>query len=425
MQELNQFGKANMRTFEPFSKGQLDDVLRSQLEQINAKIYSEVEDYLLNVKEEDYIDHLVSEFTIDIPKIDFDTMTVSPTERIIPANRHPSSLFFIDDTDKSFRRQVIIFHFPFSGDINVLDFVPNPHILWTQQFTYNDSTEDGEITFEIINFANDAETIKRESGQVVGNLKTQLGHIANQLNGYNSNLRQEITQRVQDRKKDLAKKSDFLSQLGVPVKKKDNLPETFSIPTPKIPKKIIPRPPATTTNPNPDPTLDISTYNEILDVVHDLGKTIERMPATYQGKTEEQLRDHFLMYLEPRFEGSATGETFNRSGKTDILMRYENSNAFVAECKYWGGEKLYLETIDQILKYLTWRDSKAAIIMFVKNADFSSVIQKVKEETPTHANYLSFDGEKEETRLSYKVSLNGDRERKIYLTVLLFHYPET
>lgn len=413
-----------MKTFKPFTKGHLDDILRNQLEQITSRVHSEDANYLLNVKEEEYIDHLVSEFTIDIPIIDFTAMTVSPMEKMIPARRHPSAMFFMDDEDKSYKRQVIIYHFPFSGDINVLDFIPNPHILWTQEFTYDDTPGEEEITFEIINFSNDPEMVKRESGQTIGSLTTQLGHITNQLNGYNSNLKQEITQRVQEQKNDLTKKSDFLSQLGVPIKKKTNLPETFSIPTPKIPRKIIPRPPATTTEPNPDPTLDITTYNQILNIIHDLGKAIERMPATYQGKTEEQLRDHFLMYLEPRFEGSATGETFNKSGKTDILLRYENSNAFVAECKYWGGEKLYLETIDQILKYLTWRDSKASIIIFVKNADFSSVIKKVKDVTPTHPNYISYDGEKEETYLSYRVSLNGDRERKIYLTVLLFHFPE-
>ena len=347
---------------------------------------------------------------------------------MIPASRHPSAMFFMDEDemDRSFKRQVIIYHFPFSGDINVLDYVPNPHILWTQEFIYDDSSHDeAEITFEVVNFADDPEAVKRQSEQTVGSLKTQLRHISNQLRGHNESLRQEIIQRVRDRKNDLMKKSDFLSKLGVPVRKKENLPETFSVPAPKIPKKIVPRPVATSSNPNPDPAVDLDTYSEILQVIHDLGKAIERMPSTYHGKAEEALRDHFLMSLEPRFQGSATGETFNKTGKTDILLRYENSNVFVAECKYWGGEKLYLETIDQILKYLTWRDSKAAIIIFVKNADFSSVIKKVKEVTPTHANFVSYDGQKEDTYLNYKVSLNGDPERRLFLTVLLFHFPES
>lgn len=87
---------------------------------------------------------------------------------------------------------------------------------------------------------------------------------------------------------------------------------------------------------------------------------MERHPSTYAGKDEETLRDHFLMILDTHFE-SVTGETFNRNGKTDILIRHEKSNVFVGECKFWRSEKSLIKTIDQLLDYLTWRDSKAAV----------------------------------------------------------------
>src|ERR1700738_805507 len=35
-------------------------------------------------------------------------------------------------------------------------------------------------------------------------------------------------------------------------------------------------------------------------------------------------------------------------GKTDILIRKDGKNVFIAECKFWKGEKAFLETIDQI-----------------------------------------------------------------------------
>lgn len=414
-----------MKTFEPFIRGHLDDVLRNQLQQITDRMNNENDDYLLNVNEDEYINHLVSGFTINTPALDFEARTASNIEKMIPVEQHPNTGFFFHDDTESFNRQVIIFHIPFSGDINILDYAPNPRILWTCQLTHNQSSDtEEEICFEIINFSNDAEALKRESDNVIQNLTTQIGHITKQIEGHNANLKNEVTQRLKERKKDLLNKSDFLSQLGIPIRKKDNLPETFSIPTPMIPKKIIPKPVASSTSPNPDPTLDLTVYDEILQIIHDVGKAIERMPSTYKGKSEEDLRDHLLIYLEPRFEGSATGETFNKSGKTDILLRYKNSNVFVAECKYWGGEKLYLETIDQILGYLTWRDSKSAIVLFVKNADFSSVLEKVKESTLIHPNYVKFLEEKESTWLSYKILLNGDIGRELYLTVLLFHFPE-
>jgi len=33
-------------------------------------------------------------------------------------------------------------------------------------------------------------------------------------------------------------------------------------------------------------------------------------------------------------QGKATGETFNRARKTDILLREGDRNVFIAECKF-------------------------------------------------------------------------------------------
>lgn len=415
-----------MKSFKPFINGDLDSVLRNQLQQITNKIKSENDNYILNVNEDDYIAHLVSEFTLEAPKIYIEGVSASTLERMIPVEQHPNIGFIFYDETKSFNRQVIVVHLPFTGDISLLEFVPNPRILWTHPINYSVLPDnEAEISFEVINFTNDSEAVKRETDQIINNLSTQISHISNQIRGHNENLQNEVSIRLKERKNDLLKKSEFLTQLGIPIRKKDNFPETFSIPSPKIPKKIISKPVASSSSPNPDPTLDLTIYNEILQIIHDFGKAIERLPSTYKGKSEEDLRDHILMQLEPRFEGSATGETFNKAGKTDILLRHNNTNAFVAECKFWGGDKLYLETIDQILSYLTWRDSKSAIILFVKNKDFSAIIDKVKNTTSTHKNYLEAIGEKDEgTWLKYKINLNGDLGREIYLTVLLFHFPD-
>jgi len=35
---------------------------------------------------------------------------------------------------------------------------------------------------------------------------------------------------------------------------------------------------------------------------------------------------------------------------------------FIAECKIWEGKKRFSEGVDQLLGYLTWRDTKAAMI---------------------------------------------------------------
>ncbi len=174
----------------------------------------------------------------------------------------------------------------------------------------------------------------------------------------------------------------------------------------------------------PEPALDDSIYQQILSIIHDVGKQFERLPSTYSGKEEEHLRDHMLLILEPNFEGSATGETFNKSGKTDILLRHEGSNVFIAELKYWRGKKSFLDTISQLLGYLTWRDSKSAVVMFVKNKEFSSVLETVKEATPEHSNYLSYVSEREEGWFHYRFHINEDENREVKLAFMLFHIPE-
>ena len=88
-----------------------------------------------------------------------------------------------------------------------------------------------------------------------------------------------------------------------------------------------------------------------------------------------------------------------------------------------GGPKLYLDTISQLLTYLTFRDTKASVVIFVRNKDISAVLQNVKESTPSHSNYLGYVSEENETWLNYRFHINGDPNREVKLAVLLFHLP--
>lgn len=164
-------------------------------------------------------------------------------------------------------------------------------------------------------------------------------------------------------------------------------------------------------------------YKSILKYIHNMGRQFERLPSTYDGKEEEALRDHFLTVLEGKFGASATGETFNKKGKTDILLRKDGKNIFIAECKFWKGEKGFLETIDQLLSYLTWRDSKTAIIVFVRNKDFSSVRNTIKQVIRKHPNYLNYVDEEDKTWFNYLFHLKDDPEREIKMAVMLYHLP--
>ena len=403
--------------FNAFVGGDLRNYLEENDRKIQSHIEQESENYILNVNETEYKNYLISEFTIETPRIDFENISVTSYEKQIPAKQFPRHIFV--QPEESFPKQVVVYHLPYDGNADLFRYTPTTRLLWTIQIYI----EEQSVCFEIINFSGHAEDIKRDAQQIINKLKTQIGHLAHEIDGYNARLPNNIEQNFKTRKQQFLDNNKLLASLGVPIRKREGLPQTYAIPTPQIRKSITAKPNVLASGYKQEPILDQSVYHDILQTIYDVGKVFERYPSTYSGKCEEDLRDHLLLYLEPRFEGSATGETFNKTGKTDILIRYEKSNVFIAECKFWQGSKNYLATITQLLGYLTWRDSKAAVVVFVSNKDFSSVIKAVEEATPTHPNYLGYVNKEDESWFNYRLHINEDPNREVKVAVLLFHIP--
>ncbi|WP_105167125.1 hypothetical protein [Pseudoalteromonas sp. T1lg23B] len=407
-----------MRKSRVFGERELRDFLEASKANVVHSIEAERDDYILNVNEDDYIAHKVAEATIENLEIHVDDTYASSSEQMIPAERFPRDFHVY--SGKSYKKDVIKFHIPISGNIQLLHCMPSSRIMWTMEIEVNRD----EFCFEIINFRDNAEEIVRRKDENLRSILQQYQNVKTEVERSNASLEQYVRNAFIARKQRIQKSSGVLASLGVPIKKSSAASATFSVPTPQKRKKpILNKPSVKEAGFTPEPSLDQSTYIDILKLIHDVGKEFERLPSLYAGKEEEHLRDHFLMMLEPNFEGSATGETFNKTGKTDILLRYEGSNVFIGECKFWRGEKSFLATISQLLGYLTWRDSKAAVIMFVPNKDFSSVVETVKEASPKHTNFLKCVDEKDETWFNYEFHLDGDRNRVVKLAVMLYHIP--
>jgi hypothetical protein len=390
---------------------------------ITSEINSQSDSYILNVNVDDFSAHLVQKYTLDIPELHFEKVYVDTIEKDIPGSRFPRFDFMITDTNKMFRKQVIIYHIPYSGDVNLLQLRPNPFTLMSYEANFDNRQKC--VLIEIINFYNDPEKIKQQYNQEVNYLSSNYGNLRNNCQTFNTSLESSIRHSIDSRRQQVLQKNSLLASLGVPMKKKEGIAETFSVPNPKLKDKIIVKPIVYEKDFKPEPALDDNNYKKILKIINDVGKNFERLPSTYKGKSEEDIRDHILLILDPNFElGSAGGETFNKIGKTDISLRYDSSVVFVAECKYWKGGKMYLKTIDQLLGYLTWRNSKVAVINFVQNNEFSDVLEKVKISTKTHPNYLKELNSNDETWFNYKFHLNGDRNRELDLAVISFHLPK-
>ena len=73
---------------------------------------------------------------------------------------------------------------------------------------------------------------------------------------------------------------------------------------------------------------------------------------------------------------------------------------------------------------MTWRDSKSAVVMFVRNKNFTAVLDTAKEAITQHPNYLGFVNEQEEGWYHYRFHINDDENREVKLSLMLFHIPE-
>ena len=143
-----------------------------------------------------------------------------------------------------------------------------------------------------------------------------------------------------------------------------------------------------------------------------MGRTFETTPKTYSVHGEEELRDILLANLNGHYQGDASGETFRRSGKTDIRIEADDRAAFVAECKIWAGTKALSEAIDQLLGYLTWRDCKAALVVFNKNnSKFSGLLEKAPDAFRKHTGYRSVAKTGREGEWQYRMATQEDKSQ--------------
>jgi len=381
---------------------------------MRREIDAEPKNRLLNVNEAEYLNYLVQKYSIDPLVFQWDDMFVTDKEVMIPAEQFPRTFEVLDG--KSYPKQVITYHIPFTGEPDLLKKMPSSRILWSTDVEVTGRT----LTFDIVNLDDDAAQISRDADWITSNIRTQNKNVTQEVNQFNAGLPVAAQAAMQHRKQQHLQQASLLESLGVPVKRSDKVSETFTVPI--VQRRVIIKPAAPDTAYNPEPTLDNSLCAAILQLCRSTGVEMERHPRIYADKDEETLRDFFIMVLSPHFH-SVTGETFNKSGKTDILVRHESANVFVAECKFWSGAKAFHKTINQVLGYLTWRDSKAAIILFVRNKELTPVFEQIKPAATSHRCYVSMAKPNDESWSNFNFHLLDDSTRGVRLAVLCFHLP--
>lgn len=209
--------------------------------------------------------------------------------------------------------------------------------------------------------------------------------------------------------------------MGIPVKRRDGAPPVVRVPVER--KKLIVEPKVASGEFKPEYALDEGVYQEILGLMANMAQVMEFSPGAFVGMKEEDLRSHFLVQLNAQFQGQATGETFNYEGKTDIRLGVQGRSAFIGECKFWKGEKGFMETIDQLLSYLSWRNTKSALVIFNRNVNFTEVLQTIVKVVPHHPHFKRDLGKQGDSTFRYIFGHPEDTNRELTVTVMIFNVP--
>jgi hypothetical protein len=310
-------------------------------------------------------------------------------------------------------------HIPFSGEKDVFKYRPSTMttVLPTADL------RDGELVQTIEYPADRPSNVRAEADALVAQVNRYLDWARDDIQRFNGSLASRARTAIQRRRQRVRTNYERLAETGIPMRRPDQAPQTYIAdvvvrrPSPTVPhsaSRVIPL----------EPALSDATFEHILEVIRSVAEAMERSPDTYTGMGEEDRRQVFLAALNTHYRGQVTAEAFNMSGKTDILVRHqEGGNLFIGECKFWSGAKNFTETIDQLFGYTAWRDTKLAIVMFVRQKGLSTVVDKAREALENHAQFVARGNPAGETELRATVRWPGDDRRYADLKVFLVHTP--
>ncbi|MFD8249202.1 hypothetical protein [Nocardia sp. NPDC059691] len=360
------------------NKPRLADYLNQRLQAALAELDSLEADYLLSENEEVLVTALIQKHMPQPIEVDWDGVTRTQLSEVKIQVRDQ----FDHDEIYTVPASKVTLRFPFTGTKALLDHQASKFTMYDDPDgkVLNDS-----LVLEIVERTLTPEVIQGRIASLKTDLDKRVGWANTDLNSFIPTAEQAIRNRYVSRKQRTLDDRKVEEALGIPV-------ASTGAPRQPIPARRKQVSLAQRRNQSasfvPEPEMDEAMYRDVLQQVHGWARSMERVPQTSNKLDEEELRDLLLGALNGYWQGGAGGELFNGDGKTDILVRADGRNVFIGELKIWRGPKVVNETIDQILSYMVWRDSKAAIVMFINTADPAATIKKLHDAVEAHPRHV-------------------------------------
>jgi len=405
---------------QPFTDGDTFATFRNIVDSVTTQINSLDNEYVLKASQIELEEYFIEKVLIEPLVLHSDKQYIK--------NQSGAQIDVSDD----FRRAV------FPGESAVvrgtridiaIPFEGNPMLWKIEPSTFSMGgypdieTRNNEVLFSI-SFPDDSAESDRIRSDIERNIKSledAVGYLKNDVTNHNNSAPEKVKQALARKRAVAQSTTGAIAALGIPVKRVDAEP-TFTIPT-KRRARPARQPVVETGEYKPEPILEEREYQHILEILRSMSLVIERNPSSFTSLDEESIRDHFLLQLNGHYEGGATGETFNASGKTDILIREENKNVFIAECKFWHGQKAFGDAVDQLLGYLTWRDSKCALLIFNRTKDSNAIRQKMHEAMEALSEHRKTVSHQPNGESRYVLIKESEPGKEIIVTTQLYDIP--
>ncbi|MFI2208171.1 hypothetical protein [Streptomyces sp. NPDC020141] len=395
-----------------FQRADLARFLEHQLNTITEAVALWNEDALLSSPEGDVCEQLGQRFLLEPLVLDRERITALPVKEDFAVVRQFGE-------ESRIRQTLVSISVPFAGNPELFELQPSTH-------TYSPPAAmvgGNELTVEWMGPLNsDAQQIRENLDRQLNEIQRWIDWSSAQVRAYNQAARQKMINEIQARKARLLANRNIQGALGFPMRERPDA-ATYSVPITR--KKIVPQRTTAPAKPfQPEPALAEAHYEAALEVLRNQRNALERAPGTSAKMGEEEIRNLLLIGLNSHFEGQAAGEVFNNTGKTDILIRVDDRHIFIGECKFWKGPKTISDTLDQLLGYLTWRDTKAALLLFIRSGVPGDVIPKAITKFREHPNYKRDGEHSTDERHDFVFHANGDTSREIKIAFLPFHLPK-
>jgi len=364
------------------------------------------------------VEHFVAEYRIEPLVIHADRAEAEHKETKVDVSHDTFRRFIPDGSGPVMvKGDQVTIHVPFTGDPELFKFTPSTRTFNPPRGRVSrggDLTGTVSMTLALPSDTNDEGRFNAWIKEQLDGLDKYAGWIRADVQAFNQQLPQQARNAVQARRKQLEKQGKLLQTLTIPLRPRSDAPSPAPI---QMPKKVVkPLPPARPVE--QEYGISEGDYEYILKIIRQESRSFESTPATFAKLNEEELRDVVLAHLNGHFEGGAAGERFRKHGKTDICIEHENRAAFVAECKLWKGQKALSEAIDQLLGYLTWRDTRTALIIWnINNKDFAKLQADMPEQLQGHAKYIRTvnAGHAGEWRAVFRAEADDSREVVVHV----------